>query len=143
MTPKRVFALFMGLIALARGYGYIAPDKVPDGLITLAQVPGGLGVWGWVWMIGGFIAIVGAFTGWKNVALIPFTLINILWGGSYLLEWLSVTLTWDGLIPSLSGEISRDWITCLSYFGLAAAVLTVIRLVDPEEVKSRPGRPHD
>ena len=42
MTPKRVFAIIMGGIALARGYGYISPDAVPDGLSTLALVPCGL-----------------------------------------------------------------------------------------------------
>lgn len=138
MTPKRIFALIMGAIALARGYGYINPDRIPDGLITLSQVPGGLGTWGWVWIICGAIAVAGAFTRHTASPLIPFAVVNLLWGGSYLLEWLSVTLTWNGWTPSLSGEASRDWITTLSYFGLAAATLTVIRLVDPEEVKPHP-----
>lgn len=143
MTPKRVFALIMGAIALARGYGYISPDRVPDGLLTLSLVPGGLGTWGWVWIVCGAIAIIGAFTNHQTTVLIPFAVVNLLWGGSYLLEWLSVTLTWDGWVPSLSGEISRDWITCLSYFGLAVATLTVIRLIDPEEVKTHQRGPHD
>lgn len=137
MTPKRVFALIMGAIALGRGYGYVSPDRIPDGLLTLSLVPGGLGTWGWVWVACGLTAIIGAFTRHQTTVLIPFVVVNLLWGGSYLLEWAAVTLTWDGLTPSLSGEVSRDWITCLSYFGLAAAVLTIIRLVDPGEVTNR------
>ena len=137
MTPKRIFALIMGVIALARGYGYITPDKAPDGLYTLSLAPGGLGTWGWAWALCGVVIIIGAFTKHQNTTMIPFVLINLLWGGSYLLEWAAVTITWDGWTPSLSGQISRDWITTLSYFGLAAAVLTVIRLVDPEEVRTR------
>ena len=118
MTPKRVFAIVMGGIALARGYGYINPDTVPDGLSTLALVPGGLGTWGWVWVACGIAAMVGAFTKHQNVTMVPFVLV-------------------------IHGTDNRNWITCLSYFGLAAAVLTVIRLIDPEEVRSHNRGPHD
>lgn len=135
MTPKRVFAVIMGLIALARGYGYITPDKVPDGLYTLSLVPGGLGTWGWIWFVCGVIAITGIFTDrHQNTTLVPFVLVNLLWGGSYLIQWFG---------EFIHGIDNRNWITCLSYFGLAAAVLTVIRLIDPGEVKTRKRGPSD
>lgn len=134
MTPKRIFALIVGAIALGRGYGYISPDRVPDGLHTLAQVPGGLGTWGWVWALCGIAAIIGAFTRHQAIALTPFAAINLAWGGSYLIQWFGETI--------IHGIDNRNWITCLSYFGLAAAVLTVIRLVDPNEVKNRTRGPN-
>ena len=111
MTPKRIFAIIMGGIALARGYGYIGPDAVPDGLSTLALIPGGLGTWGWVWVACGIAAIVGAFTKHQNVTMVPFVLVNLLWGGSYLIHWFGEAI--------IHGTDNRSWITCLSYFGLA------------------------
>ena len=135
MTPKRVFAIIMGGIALARGYGYIGPDAVPDGLSTLTLIPGGLGTWGWVWVACGIAAIVGAFTKHQNVTMVPFVLVNLLWGGSYLIHWFGEAI--------IHGTDNRSWITCLSYLGLATAVLTVIRLIDPEEVKSHKRGPRD
>lgn len=135
MTPKRVFAVIMGVIALARGYGYISPDKVPDGLYTLSLVPGGLGTWGWVWVACGAAAIIGTFTRHQNTTFVPFVLVNLLWGGSYFIQWFGEAIA--------HGTDNRNWITCLSYFGLAAAVLTVIRLIDPEEVRNQKKVPHD
>ena len=67
--------------------------------------------------------------------MVPFVLVNLLWGGSYLIQWFGETIA--------HGTDNRSWITCLSYFGLAAAVLTVIRLIDPEEVRNRKRGPHD
>lgn len=110
MTPKRVFAVIMGGIALARGYGYTGPDSVPDGLSTLALVPGGLGTWGWVWVACGLVAIIGAFTKRQNVTMVPFVLVNLLWGGSYLIQWIGEIIS--------HGIDNRNWITCLSYFGV-------------------------
>lgn len=143
MTPKRIFALIMGIVAALRGIGYIWPEGVPSGLQTLSLVPAGLVTWGWIWFVAGAIAIIGSFTKHSSAPLIPFVMVNFLWGGSYLLEWLSVTITWDGWKPTLSGDISRDWITTLSYFALAVATLVVIRLVDPSEVKAKTRERHE
>lgn len=135
LTPKRVFTATMGCVALLRGLAYIWPDGVPAGLVTLSVVPGGLITWGWVWAIVGILAIAGSFTRHSTLPLIPFAAVNLLWGGSYTSEWVA-TLARDG-------SASRDWITSLSYFGLAVATLTVIRLVDPAEVRERTEARHE
>lgn len=126
---KASFVFIAGVIATLRGIGYIWPETIPPGLQTLARVPGGLVTWGWVWAIAGVWAIGGTFSRQPAVALIPFATVNFVWAGSYLIEWIAVTFT--------TGETSRDWLTCLSYFGLGVAALVVVRLVDPSEVKLR------
>ncbi len=126
---KASFVFIAGVIATLRGIGYIWPETIPPGLRTLAQVPGGLVTWGWVWAIAGVWAIGGTFSRQPAVALIPFATVNFVWAGSYLIEWVVVTLT--------TNETSRDWLTTLSYFGLGVAALVVVRLVDPSEVKLR------
>lgn len=145
VTIKRVFAAAMGVVAALRGYGYIAPSTIPDGLSTLANLTGGLFVWGWVWLAVGVIAVAGIFRHSQSAPLVPFVAVNVLWGGSYLAEWfrrLEWALPehwwnwwrlWDWTVISTS----REWITSISYLGLAIATLTVIRLVDPAEVRSR------
>lgn len=126
---KASFVFIAGVIATLRGIGYIWPETIPNGLQTLARVPGGLVTWGWVWAIAGVWAIGGTFSRQPAVALIPFATVNFVWAGSYLIEWVVVTLT--------TNETSRDWLTTLSYFGLGVAALVVVRLVDPSEVKLR------
>lgn len=142
LPVKRSFTLIMGLIAALRGVAYIWPEGVPAGLQTLSLVPGGLVTWGWVWLTIGVLAIGGVFTSHTKAPLIPFVTVNLLWGGSYFAEWFprlewqppgTWWQVWDWSVASSS----RDWITCLSYFGLAVAALAVIRLVDPGEVKAR------
>lgn len=134
-SPKRIFAVIMGCVALLRGLAYIWPDGVPNGLQTLAVVPGGLVTWGWVWALIGAGTIAGAFTRRSTGLLIPFAAVNLLWGGSYLSEWVAVTIRTD--------MVSRDWITSVSYFALGAATLVVIRLVDPAEVRVRTEARHE
>lgn len=140
VTPKRVFAAAMGLVAALRGYGYIAPSTAPDGLSTLSNATGGLFVWGWVWLAVGIVAVVGIFRHSQSATLVPFVAVNVLWGGSYLIEWVRrlewAIPTWQPWTWQVISE-SREWITCISYFGLAVATLTVIRLIDPAEVRSR------
>lgn len=126
---KASFVFIAGVIATLRGIGYIWPETIPPGLQTLARVPGGLVTWGWVWAIAGVWAIGGTFSRQPAIALIPFATVNFVWAGSYLIEWIAVTLT--------TNETSRDWLTTLSYFGLGVAALVVVRLVDPSEVKLR------
>lgn len=126
---KASFVFIAGVIATLRGFGYIWPETIPPGLQTLAQVPGGLVTWGWVWAIAGVWAIGGTFSRQPAIALVPFAAVNFVWAGSYLIEWVAVAATTD--------ETSRDWLTTLSYFGLGTAALVVVRLVDPSEVKLR------
>lgn len=133
LTPKRAFTATMGVIALLRGLAYIWPDGTPAGLHTLSKVPGGLVTWGWIWAAVGAFAIVWAVTRRSStLPLTPFATVNFLWAGSYLIEWLATAIR--------DGPESRDWITSLSYIALGVASLTVIRLVDPVEVRERGGR---
>lgn len=125
----------MGVVALLRGLAYIWPDGVPAGLQTLSVVPGGLVTWGWVWAAVGAFAIVWAGVRRSStLPLIPFATVNFLWAGSYLIEWLATAIR--------DGPESRDWITSLSYIALGIGALTVIRLVDPVEVRERTGGRH-
>lgn len=133
-SPKRVFAVFMGGAALLRGVAYLWPETVPSGLSTLSMVPGGLVTWGWVWTLVGIVSVWGAVAS-RTAPLIPFAAVNLLWGGSYLAEW--VRGWWE------TGEVSREWITSVSYLALGVATLTVIRLIDPAEVRDRAGRGRD
>lgn len=137
---KASFVFIAGVIATLRGIGYIWPETIPPGLQTLAHVPGGLVTWGWVWAIAGIWAIGGTFSRQPAIALVPFATVNFVWAGSYLIEWIASTFTFSWGPPWVAlagGEPSRDWLTCLSYFGLGVAALVVVRLVDPSEVKLR------
>lgn len=132
LTPKRLLMGGLGILAILRGTGYIWPDGIPDGLQTLSHVPGGLVTWGWVWVITGLVCLIGV-TRRHSWPLIPFAVVNLLWAGSYLIEWVAVTLLDPG------DEISRDWLTALSYLAQGIAALTIVRLVDPGEVEAARG----
>lgn len=124
-TPKAVFTAIMGLVAVARGVGYIVPEGVPAGLQTLDHVAP-LEWWGWAWALVGLVALAGALAGRVAVPLIAAAMINACWCLSYGSEW---AYSW------IAGAVSRDWITALSYLAQTVACIVVVRLIDPGEIR--------
>lgn len=104
--PKARFAAFalllLGALAIARGQSYFWVDTAPTGLWAAGDLLP-IAMWGWVWIVGGALAVVAVW--WPRVLVAAAAImiaVNVVWIASFLAAWLV-------------GDSPRAYVSAISY----------------------------
>lgn len=122
--PKQVFVMVLGIYTTLRGAVLLQIDERPGQGFLLEVAP--LHWWGWIWLVIGLYATGGAVTRHYTIPLLPIAALSTLWCVSYLVAWSR-------------DEAALGWYSALGYLVQAVACLSIVRLIDPTEVKTLRG----
>lgn len=116
-TTDGMGLLIVGVASIARGVSY-APPVMPDGQLSshVAETWLPMDAWSVVWMLAGALCIGAAFHWRSRLAALSVGLtvgLHTLFGASFL---------WG----SLHGNMSRGWVSAISYFAVALLVLWAV-----------------
>ena len=116
-TTDGMGLLIVGIVSLARGVSY-APGVMPDysrgSHVAETWLP--MDAWALVWALVGVLCLVGAFRWRTRLAAMAVGLavaLHFLFASSFL---------WG----SLHGDMSRGWVSALSYFAVSFLVLWAV-----------------
>lgn len=99
----RVALILLGALAIARGQSYFQVDTAPDGLWAADNLLP-LTVWGWVWIVGGVLAVVAVWCPRVlSAAAAVMIAVNVVWITSFL------AACW------IEGGNERAYVSAISY----------------------------
>lgn len=114
VTSDGMGLLIVGIVALARGVSYapgVMPDEARASHIAETWLP--MGIWALVWSIVGILCLIAVFRWWTRLAAMAVGLavgLHFLFASSFL---------WG----SIHGDMSRGWVSALSYYAISFIIL--------------------